>query len=111
MKEVQDYLDFSSANVNERYRLERALGDLVELRHKLNDYKNEPRTLMLFEQVQPLRSRLELLKKSFDQLITSDENDNSAAEDFAVVVKKQLNYLNELQQGVFDYTRKVKSQV
>lgn len=109
MKETRPRIGSNLPNTNELVRLQRANKDLVQLSNKLNSYTCEPCTYTLYEQIQSLRSRMEKLKSSNNEVITLVRQHKHSFEDFADIIKKQLRDFHELQKGVFDYTRMVRS--
>ena len=109
MKKTLDRTGSNLPSTNELLRLQRANKDLLQLSNTLNSYTCEPCTQTLYEQIQSLRRRMEELRSSNHEVLTSVEKKKSSFEDIAVRVKKQLRDFSELQKGVFDYTRMVKS--
>ena len=109
MKKIKDRFEGNLPKTSELVRLYRANKDIVQLGNKLNSYTCEPTTQNLHEQIQTLRSRLEQLKNTNNEVILSVKQHKKPFENVAGVVKKQLHDFHELQKGVFDYTRTVKS--
>ncbi|QCW99963.1 hypothetical protein FGM00_07565 [Aggregatimonas sangjinii] len=109
MKKTHNRIGGNLPSTNEILRLQRANKDLMQLSNTLNSYTCEPCTQTHYEQVQSLRSRMEQLKSSNNEVLSSVKQRKKTFEDVAKVVKKQLRDFNELQKGVFDYTRMVKS--
>ncbi|MDB4292864.1 hypothetical protein N9954_05600 [Maribacter sp.] len=109
MKKIKSRFEGNLPQTSELLRLHRANNDLVQLGRKLNSYTCEPCTESLYEQIQTLRSRLEQLKSTNNEVISSVKRRKSNLSDVGDVVKKQLRDFHELQKGVFDYTRAVKS--
>lgn len=90
---------------NELVRLQRNRRDLMHLEQKLNSHTCEPCTPSLYEEIQSLRSRLEQLRNSNNDLINSVKQHKQTFDDVADVVKQQIHDFNELRKGVFDYSR------
>lgn len=97
------------AKTNELLRLQRTNKNIAQLSNKLNSYTCEPCTYSLYEQVQSLKERMEHLKNSNNEIISSVRQHKQTFDDIGDVVKKQLHDFNELRKGVFDYTRMVKA--
>ncbi|MGI9552769.1 MAG: hypothetical protein ACR2MT_16310 [Aurantibacter sp.] len=97
------------AKTNELLRLQRTNKDIAQLSSKLNSYTCEPCTYSLYEQVQSLKQRMENLRESNNEIISSVKQHKQTFDDITDVVKKQLRDFNDLRKGVFDYTRMVKS--
>ncbi len=110
MKENHNRTGDNRPKINELLRLDRANNDLMQLGHKLNSYTCEPCTQSMHEQIQSLRTRMEQLRNSNNELIAAVRQRKKSFEDVADVVKKQLREFNELQKGIFDYTRMAKAQ-
>lgn len=97
------------AKTNELLRLQRTNNGLAQLSNKLNSYTCEPCTYSLYEQVQSLKERMENLRNSNNEIISSVKQHKQTFDDIADVVKQQIHDFNELSKNVFDYTRTVQS--
>lgn len=97
------------SKTNELLRLQRTNKSLAQLSNKLNSYTCEPCTYSLYEQVQSLKERMENLRSSNNEIISSVKMHKQTFDDITDLVKQQIRDFNELRKGVFDYTRMVKS--
>jgi len=108
-QESQSSIGDNLSRTNELLRLQRTNNGLAQLSNKLNSYTCEPCTYGLYEQVRLLKERMEKLRNSNNEIISSVKQHKQTLEDVADVVKQQIRDFNELRKGVFDYTRMVKS--
>ena len=96
------------AKTNELLRLQRTNKDIARLSYKLSSYTCEPCTHHLFEQKESLKSWMENLRQTNNEIIDSVKQHKQTFEDIKDVVKKQIRDFDELRKGVFDYTQMAK---
>jgi cell fate (sporulation/competence/biofilm development) regulator YlbF (YheA/YmcA/DUF963 family) len=84
-------------------RLERNQNDLQQLKTKLSSYICEPRTYSLFERIESLRSGLDNLSSSNQEVIRSIKTRKRSVEAYVERAKEQFQKFNQLQQGVEEY--------
>lgn len=108
-QESENYIGDNLSKTNELIRLQRTNNGLTQLSNKLNSYTCEPCTYGLYEQVRSLKERMEKLRNSNNEIISSVKQHKQTFDDISDVVKQQVRDFNELRKGVFDYTRLVKS--
>ena len=84
-------------------RLERNNKDLVQLNSKLSSYMLEPRTYSLFQQIENLRSRMEYLKNTNQEILSILKEPRKSFTDMLDSIKQQLREFTELQQGIDEY--------
>src|SRR5690606_11464191 len=84
-------------------RLERNNKDLMQLKNQLSSYMLEPRTYSLFQQIEYLKSRMEYLKNTNQEILASLREPRKSFTDLMDSIKQQFKEFTELQQGVDDY--------
>jgi chromosome segregation ATPase len=90
-------------------RLERNQREVGQLKNKLNSYVCEPKTYSFYERIENLKNRLENLSSANNEILRTLKERRKSVEDYVESVRKQLNEFHELQQGVADYVRGVRS--
>lgn len=84
-------------------RMERNHRDLAQLSKKLNSYICEPRTYSLFERIEILRNRLERLKDSNSEIMTSLKGHKKSLGNQVERIKQQFLEFRELEKSVAEY--------
>ncbi len=84
-------------------KLERNNKELKQLKAKLSSYVLEPRTYSLFQQIEYLKSRMEYLKNTNQEILASLREPRKSFTDLMDSIKQQFKEFTELQQGVDDY--------
>ncbi|MGB5553763.1 MAG: hypothetical protein WBM83_03825 [Flavobacteriaceae bacterium] len=90
-------------------RLERNQREARQLKNKLSSYLCEPRTYNLFERSETLKSGLERLSDTNDEIIQALREKKKSVEEYMESVKQQFTMFHELQQGVQDYVQGMRS--
>ena len=86
-------------------RLERTQRDVGQLKSKLSSYICEPRTYLLFENMQNLKSRLEQLASTNREIIQALKEHKRSIGDSMENVMQLFTEFQDLQQRVDDYVR------
>lgn len=86
-------------------RLERTQKDVGQMRSKLSSYICEPRTYTLFESIQNLKGRLDLLTTSNTEIIQALKERKKSVGDCMENIRQQFTEFHELQKGVDDYVQ------
>ncbi|MGB5434824.1 MAG: hypothetical protein WBM98_02955 [Maribacter sp.] len=84
-------------------RLKRNLKDVYQLRHKLDSYRCEPRTYLLFERIESLKKGLETLECEDLEIISELKEHEKSDKEYAEKIIHQYSEFNDLQQGVKEY--------
>jgi len=84
-------------------RLERYNKDLASLKNKLGSYVCEPKTLNLFERMESLKSRLDNMRRSNQEIINALNERTLFFEDVSERIKKQIEAYKALELSVLEY--------
>ncbi len=84
-------------------RLERNNKDLTQLKSKLSSYMLEPRTYSLFQQIENLRNRMDYLKRTNQEILSTLREPRKSFADMMDSIKQQLREFTELQEGIDEY--------
>ncbi|MGJ8736980.1 hypothetical protein D9V96_018735 [Zobellia laminariae] len=84
-------------------RLQRNQKDLVQLRTKLNSYRCEPKTHSLFERIESLRSKMDSLSHSNNEIISSLNSKRKIVGVQLDRAKRHLTEFRRLNEGVEEY--------
>jgi len=84
-------------------RLERNQKDLLQLRAKLSSYLCEPKTYSLFERIEALRSSMDNLSNTNNEIIHALKEHKKTVGDYVDRAKNQLSEFKRLNAGVEDY--------
>lgn len=87
-------------------RLERIQLDLEQLRSQLDSYRCEPRTYRLFESIESLRTGMDRLSRSNQEIISTFSEQKKTVSDYFEKAKEQFLEFNQLKSRVKDYRTK-----
>jgi|GEM_PF-1589802 len=90
-------------------KLERSQQDVGQLRNKLNSYVCEPKTYLLFERRQSLKSGLDAWMRTNREIIVALREHQRNMGEHMERIHRQFAKFNELQQGVDDYMEGLRS--
>jgi hypothetical protein len=102
---TQDHLEKNTLVL----KLERSQQDVGQLRNKLNSYVCEPKTYSLFERIEALKNGLDTLSNTNKEIILSIRGHKKTMGDYVDRVRQQFVAFNELQRGVEEYMRGLRS--
>ena len=75
----------------------------MQLKDKLSSYMLEPRTYSLFQQIEYLKSRMEYLKNTNQEILYALREPRKSFADIMESIKQQFREFYELQQGIDEY--------
>ncbi|MDB2606981.1 hypothetical protein N9Y48_04320 [Zobellia sp.] len=84
-------------------RLQRNQKDLVQLRTKLDSYRCEPKTYLLYERIGALRSEMDSLSNSNEEIILTLRNTDETINAHLDLVNRHLTEFRRLNDGVEEY--------
>ena len=84
-------------------RLERINSDLLSLKDNLKSYTCEPKTSGLFEQREAIKSELEGLRNSNQELIKTIQSPKRGFDDRLESITGRLKQFRELERNVLEY--------
>lgn len=88
---------------NARMRLERSYSNILHLKNRLNSYSCEPRTYSLFEQLEDLKLKIELLSIAHLKLMNTLKKPVHFIDLKKQQVKENINSVNLMEQAVSEY--------
>ncbi len=89
-------------------RLERINEDLSSLKNNLRSYTCEPKTPVLFEQREDIRSKLEGMRTSNQELINAIQGHKRTLDDRLESLPGRLKQFQELKRNVSEYIGRAK---
>ncbi|WP_298475622.1 hypothetical protein [uncultured Maribacter sp.] len=84
-------------------RIDRSYKNILQLKNKLNSYSYEPRTYSLYQQLEELKLKLELISVSHLKLMNTLKKPVHFIESQIQLVKENLEAVHVIEQDVSDY--------